>query len=85
MSEKIRTIRVYGRLGAKFGCIHRLAVNSTAEAIPESDQPAVSCDEANNPGKSARCSGVSPTATLAGRWHDVTALAARKRLHQPLQ
>ncbi|VVE15103.1 phage tail protein [Pandoraea iniqua] len=33
MSEKIRTIRLYGGLGAKFGRVHRLAVNSAAEAI----------------------------------------------------
>lgn len=33
MSEKLRTIRLYGKLGAKFGRVHRLAVNSTAEAI----------------------------------------------------
>lgn len=33
MSEKLRTIRLYGKLGAKFGRVHRLAVSSTAEAI----------------------------------------------------
>jgi predicted phage tail protein len=33
MSEKLRTIRLYGSLGAKFGRSHRLAVSSTAEAI----------------------------------------------------
>lgn len=33
MSEKIRTIRLYGSLGAKFGRVHRMAVNSAAEAI----------------------------------------------------
>lgn len=32
MSEKIRTIRLYGKLGAKFGRVHRLAVDSAAEA-----------------------------------------------------
>lgn len=31
--EKVRTIRLYGTLGAKFGRVHRLAVNSTAEAV----------------------------------------------------
>ena len=31
--EKIRTIRLYGKLGAQFGRIHRLAVESTAEAV----------------------------------------------------
>lgn len=29
----LKTIRLYGKLGTKFGRIHRLAVNSTAEAI----------------------------------------------------
>lgn len=33
MIEKIRTIRLYGEMGSKFGRIHELAVNSTAEAI----------------------------------------------------
>ena len=33
MSEKIRTIRLYGKLGAKFGRVHRLAVDSAAEAV----------------------------------------------------
>ena len=33
MQEKIRNIRLYGRLGAKFGRVHRIAVNSTREAI----------------------------------------------------
>lgn len=33
MSEKLRTIRLYGKLGAKFGRVHRLAVSSTAEAV----------------------------------------------------
>lgn len=32
-SEKIRTIRLYGILGSKFGRVHKLAVNSAAEAI----------------------------------------------------
>jgi predicted phage tail protein len=32
-SEKVRTIRLYGVLGAKFGRLHHLAVNSTTEAI----------------------------------------------------
>lgn len=32
MSEKIRTIRLYGRLGARFGRVHRLAVANAAEA-----------------------------------------------------
>lgn len=31
--EKIRTIRLYGKLGARFGRVHRLAVNSTREAM----------------------------------------------------
>lgn len=31
--KKIRTIRLYGKLGAKFGRVHRLAVNSTREAM----------------------------------------------------
>lgn len=33
MNETLRTVRLYGRLGAQFGRVHRLAVNSTAEAI----------------------------------------------------
>lgn len=31
--QKIRTVRLYGKLGALFGRVHRLAVNSPAEAI----------------------------------------------------
>lgn len=30
---KLRTIRLYGRLGAKFGRVHRLAVENAAEAV----------------------------------------------------
>ncbi|CAB3849634.1 hypothetical protein LMG26846_01922 [Achromobacter insuavis] len=33
MIETIRTVRLYGRLGAEFGRVHRLAVNSTGEAV----------------------------------------------------
>lgn len=33
MNEKLREIRLYGRLGARFGRIHMLAVSSAAEAI----------------------------------------------------
>nr|DAZ24327.1 MAG TPA: tail assembly protein [Caudoviricetes sp.] len=33
MSEKLRTIRLYGSLGRKFGRVHRLAVSSVHEAI----------------------------------------------------
>ena len=33
MSEKLREVRLYGRLGARFGRIHMLAVSSTAEAV----------------------------------------------------
>lgn len=33
MSEKVRTIRLYGYLGTRFGRVHRLAVASAAEAI----------------------------------------------------
>jgi predicted phage tail protein len=33
MAERIRTIRLYGKLGARFGRIHYLAVNSAAEAV----------------------------------------------------
>jgi predicted phage tail protein len=31
--DTIRTIRLYGKLGAQFGRVHRLAVASTAEAV----------------------------------------------------
>lgn len=31
--EKIRTVRLYGTLGARFGRVHQLAVNSVAEAV----------------------------------------------------
>lgn len=30
---KLKTIRLYGKLGAKFGRVHRLAVSSAAEAV----------------------------------------------------
>ncbi|MCH4582488.1 tail assembly protein [Achromobacter xylosoxidans] len=33
MSETLRNVRLYGRLGAQFGRVHRLAVNSPAEAV----------------------------------------------------
>lgn len=33
MSEKVRTIRLYGKLGARFGRVHRLAVQSPREAV----------------------------------------------------
>jgi len=33
MSEKIRSVRLYGWLGAEFGRVHRLAVRNTAEAV----------------------------------------------------
>ncbi|MFM2465140.1 tail assembly protein [Paraburkholderia sp. RL17-368-BIF-A] len=33
MSEKVRTIRLYGVAGARFGRVHRFAVSSTAEAM----------------------------------------------------
>lgn len=33
MTEKVRTIRLYGYLGTRFGRMHRLAVNSPAEGI----------------------------------------------------
>lgn len=33
MTDKIRTIRLYGKLGAKFGRVHRYVCNSTAEAV----------------------------------------------------
>lgn len=31
--ESLRTVRLYGKLGAQFGRVHRLAVENTAEAI----------------------------------------------------
>lgn len=31
--ETLRTIRLYGQLGARFGRVHRLAVENTAEAV----------------------------------------------------
>jgi predicted phage tail protein len=31
--KNLRTIRLYGKLGARFGRVHRLAVESTAEAV----------------------------------------------------
>ena len=31
--ERLRTIRLYGKLGARFGRVHRLAVGSAAEAV----------------------------------------------------
>lgn len=31
--QQLRTIRLYGKLGAKFGRVHQLAVNNTAEAL----------------------------------------------------
>jgi len=31
--ETLRTIRLYGKLGARFGRLHRLAVENTAEAV----------------------------------------------------
>jgi predicted phage tail protein len=31
--QKVRTIRLYGKLGALFGRVHKLAVNSPAEAV----------------------------------------------------
>lgn len=31
--DELRTIRLYGKLGARFGRIHRLAIASTAEAV----------------------------------------------------
>lgn len=31
--EKLKTIRLYGKLGAKFGRVHRFAVNSVAETV----------------------------------------------------
>jgi predicted phage tail protein len=33
MAERIRTIRLYGKLGARFGRVHHLAVDSAAEAV----------------------------------------------------
>lgn len=33
MIDKVRTIRLYGVLGARFGRVHRLAVSSTGEAV----------------------------------------------------
>jgi predicted phage tail protein len=33
MTERLRTIRLYGKLGARFGRRFRLAVNSPAEAV----------------------------------------------------
>jgi predicted phage tail protein len=33
MTEKLRTVRLYGVLGARFGRVHKLAVASTAEAM----------------------------------------------------
>lgn len=33
MSQRIRTIRLYGKLGIRFGRVHHLAVNSAAEAV----------------------------------------------------
>ena len=33
MNGKLRTVRLYGVLGARFGRVHRLAVSSTAEAV----------------------------------------------------
>jgi len=33
MRDTVRTVRLYGRLGAKFGRVHRLAVASPAEAV----------------------------------------------------
>ncbi len=33
MNEKLRTIKLYGVLGTRFGRVHRLAVSSTAEAV----------------------------------------------------
>lgn len=32
-AEKVRTVRLYGVLGTRFGRVHRLAVNSASEAI----------------------------------------------------
>jgi len=33
MEDQLKTIRLYGKLGAQFGRVHRLAVMSTAEAV----------------------------------------------------
>ncbi len=33
MMTPLKTIRLYGKLGTRFGRVHRLAVNSTAEAV----------------------------------------------------
>jgi predicted phage tail protein len=33
MSDQVRTVRLYGKLGARFGRVHRLAVHSAAEAV----------------------------------------------------
>ena len=33
MVERIRTVRLYGKLGARFGRVHHLAVDSAAEAV----------------------------------------------------
>lgn len=33
MSEKLRTVRLYGVVGSRFGRVHRLAVASTREAV----------------------------------------------------
>lgn len=33
MNEELKTVRLYGALGARFGRVHRLAVMSTAEAV----------------------------------------------------
>jgi len=33
MAERMRTIRLYGKLGTRFGRVHRLAVGSAAEAV----------------------------------------------------
>ena len=33
MSERLRTVRLYGQLGSRFGRSFRLAVNSPAEAV----------------------------------------------------
>jgi predicted phage tail protein len=33
MADRIRTIRLYGKLGARFGRVHHLAVSSAAEAV----------------------------------------------------
>ncbi|WP_420884721.1 hypothetical protein [Achromobacter dolens] len=33
MTQPLTTVRLYGRLGAEFGRLHRLAVSTTAEAV----------------------------------------------------